>query len=130
MKRLTTGILALSVAGTATAALAADYAIFAPTYVSASPEGQRWAVERLDYKNKRLYRCDAFFDTATKKLTGQCNERPGFPQSRSAEGPNLQSAMSEYFGGLPVGYWQIDRTTGKTEFCTLAPAQCLEIAPK
>jgi hypothetical protein len=31
-------------------------------------------------------------------------------------------------GVLPVGYWQIDRTTGKTEFCTLAPTQCLEIA--
>jgi hypothetical protein len=129
MKRLMKGIIALSVVSTATAALAADYAIFAPTYVS-SPEGQHWAVDRLDYKNKRFYRCDAFFDKATKILTGQCNERPGFPQIRPAEGPNLQSAMADRFGGLPVGYWQIDRTTGKTAFCTWAPDQCLEITPK
>lgn len=130
MKRLTMGIFALSVAGTAFPALAADYGILAPAYISASPEGQHWTVERLDYKNKHLYHCDGFFDTETKKLTGQCKERRGFPQNRPGEGPNLQTAMSEYFGGLPLGYWQIDRTTGKTEFCTLAPAQCLEITPK
>jgi hypothetical protein len=129
MKCLTTGILALSATVTATAALAADYEIFAPAYISAR-EGQHWAVERLDYKNKHLYHCGAFFDTETKKLTGQCTERPGFPQKSSAEGPNSQSAMSAYFGGLPLGYWQIDRTTGKTEFCTLGPAQCMEVTPK
>jgi hypothetical protein len=129
MKCLTTGILALAVTGTAPSALAADYEIFAPAYTSA-PEGQHWAVERLDYKNKHLYHCDAFSDHETKTLTGQCAERPGFPQRTAVEGPDLQNAMSAFFGGLPVGHWQIDRATGKTEFCTLGPAQCMEVIPK
>jgi hypothetical protein len=129
MKCLTTAILALSVIVTATVALAADYEIFAPTYTSA-PEGNYWAVERLDYKNKDLYHCSTFFDTETKELTGQCTERPGFPQKSAVEGPNVQRAMSVYVGRLPLGFWQIDRTTGKTEFCTLGPAQCMEVTPK
>jgi hypothetical protein len=90
VKRLTAEILALSVAGTATAALAADCAVFAPTYSSASREGQHWTVERLDFKNKHLNHCDAYCDSKSRRLTGQCNERPGFPQIPSAEGPNLQ----------------------------------------
>jgi hypothetical protein len=43
----------------------------------------------------------------------------------------VQGAISSVFvGKLPLGYWQIDRTTGKTEFCTLGPAQCIEVTPK
>jgi hypothetical protein len=68
MKCMTTGILALSVIVTATVAQAADYEIFAPTYTSA-PEGNYWAVERLDYKNNHLNHCSTFFDTETKSLT-------------------------------------------------------------
>jgi hypothetical protein len=109
---LTTAILALSVTVTATVALAADYEIFAPAYTSA-PEGNYWAVERLDYKNKHLYHCSTFFETETKELTGQCTESPGFPQKSAVEGPNVQRAMSVYIGGLPLGFWQIDRSTGR-----------------
>jgi hypothetical protein len=130
MKCLTMGILALSATVTATVALAADYAIFAPTLTGA-PRVNYYAVERFDYKNKQLYHCITFIDTETKKLTGQCTERPGFPQKPAVEGPNVQRAMSSVFvGKLPLGYWQIDRTTGKTEFCTLGPAQCIEVTPK
>lgn len=112
-----------------TVAPAADYAIFAPTYNSA-PEGNYWAVERLDFKNKRLYHCSAFFQTETRELTGQCADGPGFPAKLAFDGPNLQREMSMYVGRLPLGFWQIDRTTGKTEFCILGPFRCVEITPK
>ena len=129
MKRLTTGILALSVTVTATVALAADYEIFAPTSTEA-PRVNYYAVERLDQKNKQLYHCSTVLDTETNKLTGQCTERPGFPQKSAVEGPNVQRATYAIVGKLPLGVWQIDRTSGKTEFCTLGPAQCIEVTPK
>jgi hypothetical protein len=119
VKCLTAGILALSVTVTATVVRAADFEIFAPAYTAAQ-EGQHWAVERLDYKNKHLYHCSAFIDTENKKLTGECTERPGVPQNSAVVGPNLQRAMSVYVGGLPLGFWQIDRTIGKTELCTFS----------
>lgn len=129
MKLLTTGILAVSITAMATAAIAADYEIFAPVYASA-PEGQHWAAERLDYRNRHLYHCSTFFDSRTKELAGECTKRPGFPQKSAVEGPNLQRAMSNIVGGMPLGFWQIDRTTGKTEFCTLGSDQCLDITPR
>ena len=129
MKCLKIGILALAIADAVSPSRAADYEVFAPTHASA-PDGQHWDVERLDNKNQHRYHCSAFSDRTTKKLTGQCTERPGFYQKPAVEGPNLQKAMSYSFGGLPVGYWQIDRTTGKTEFCTLGPTQCMEVTPK
>jgi hypothetical protein len=52
MKCLTTGILALSVTVTATAALAADYEIFAPADISAR-EGQHWPVSFLVSVSKK-----------------------------------------------------------------------------
>jgi hypothetical protein len=64
--------------------------------------GQHWAVKRLD-KNKHLYHCSTFFETETKELTGQCTERPGFPQKSAVEGPNVQRAMSVYIGGIALG---------------------------
>jgi hypothetical protein len=128
VKCLTAGILALSVTVTATVVRAADFEIFAPAYTAAQ-EGLHWAVERLDYENKHLYHCSAFFDTENKKLTGECTERPGVPQNSAVVGPNLQRAMSVYVGGLPLGFWQIDRTIGKTDLCTLAPAQCVDVTP-
>jgi hypothetical protein len=129
MKCLTLGILALSVTLTATVALAADYEIFAAT-ATVAPGVNFCAVERLDHKNKQLYQCSTVLDIETKKLTDQCTERPGFPQRPAVEGPNVQGAMSAIVGRLPLGIWQIDRTTGKTEFCTLGPTQCIEVTPK
>jgi hypothetical protein len=130
MKCLTTGILALLVIVTATVALAADFEIFAATSTEA-PGGNYYAVERLDHKNKHLYHCSAFLDTVTNNLTSQCTERPGFPHKSVVEGPNVQSLASANVDKLPVGVWQIDRTTGKTEFCTVAsPAQCVEVTSK
>jgi hypothetical protein len=98
VKCLTTGILARSVTVPATVVGAADFEIFAPAYTAAQ-EGQHWAVERLDYKNKHLYHCSAFFDTENKELSGECTERPGVPQNSAVVGPNLQRAMSVYVGG-------------------------------
>jgi hypothetical protein len=137
MKCLTTGILALSVTVTATVALAANYEIFAATATEAKGENY-YAVERLDHKNKKLYHCNTVLDIETKKLTGQCTERPGFresptveePNLRTVEGPNVQGATSAIIGRLPLGVWKIDQTTGKTEFCTLGPAQCMEVTPQ
>jgi hypothetical protein len=73
---------------------------------------------------------DLNFESGSKELTGQCTERSGFPQKSAVEGPNEQRAMSVYVGRLPLGFWQIDLTTGKTEFCTLGPAQCMEVTQK
>jgi hypothetical protein len=130
MKSVTMGMLAcLSIPVTSTAALAGGYEIFAPTYTSAL-EGQQWAVERFDYKNRQFHHCHALFETKTKELTGQCTEKPDFPQKPAVDGPDLQRAMSNYVGGLPLGFWHIDRATGKTEFCTLGAAQCVDVTPK
>jgi hypothetical protein len=137
MKYLTTGILALSVTVTATVALAADYEIFAATATEVQGVNY-YAVERLDHKNEMLYHCNTVLDIETKKLTGQCTERPGFPESPTVEGPNLwtvegpnvQGAMSAIVGRLPLGVWKIDQTTGITEFCTLGPPQCIEVTPQ
>jgi hypothetical protein len=130
MKCLTTGILALSVTVTATVALAANYEIFAATATEAKGENY-YAVERLDHKNKKLYHCTAVLDAKTKQLTGQCTERPGFPEKPIGNGPNLPAGMSNRFGGLPVfGSWKIDQTTGKTELCISGPAQCVDVTPQ
>jgi hypothetical protein len=90
-----------------------------------------YSVERLDHKNKRPYYCIAVLDAETKQLTGQCTERPGFPENPTDTGPNEQGAMSNIFGGVPaVGFWKIDQTTGKTEFCISGAAQCVEVTPQ
>lgn len=127
MRCLLTGILVLSV--TTTVALAGDYEIFVPT-MTVAPGVNNYSVERFDHKNKQRHHCIMSIDTETKKLTGECIERHGFPQRPAVEGPNVQTAMSVFFGGLPLGYWQIDRTSGKTEFCAMGPPQCVEITPR
>jgi len=130
MKLLKAGILALSLTVTATVTLAADYEIFADIATVETGENH-YAVERLDHKNKKLYHCTAVLDAKTKQLTGECTERPGFPESAAGKGPNVQGAMSNRFGGLPVfGSWKIDQTTGKTEFCISDTAQCVEVTPQ
>ena len=127
---LKTGILALSLAVTANVGLAADYEIFAAT--STVETGvNHYEVNRLDHKNKKLYHCTAVLDAVTKQLTGQCTERPGFPEKPTGNGPNLPAGMSNRFGGLPVfGSWKIDQTTGKTELCISDDAQCVEVTPQ
>jgi hypothetical protein len=83
-------------------------------FESAETEVNRYAVERLDDKNKKLHHCTAVLDAKTRQLTGQCTERPGFPEKPTGKGPNAQGGMSNRFGGLPVfGSWKIDQTTGK-----------------
>ena len=130
MKLLKAGILALSLTVTATVALAADYEIFADI-ATAETGANHYAVERLDHKNKKLYHCTAVLDAKTEQLTGECTERPGFPESPPGKGPNMQGAMSNRFGRLPVfGSWKIDQATGKTEFCISDPAQCVEVTPQ
>jgi len=79
MKLLKTGILALSLTVTATVGLAADYEIFA-AIATVETGVNHYAVERLDHKNKKLYHCTAVLDAETEQLTGQCTERPGFPE--------------------------------------------------
>jgi hypothetical protein len=129
MKVLKTGILALSLTLTATVGLAADYEIFADI-ATVETGVNHYAVERLDHKNKKLYHCTAVLDAKTEQLTGQCNERPGFPEHPTRSGPNVQG-MSNRFGGVPVlGSWKIDETTGKTEFCISGTAQCVEVTPQ
>jgi hypothetical protein len=130
MKFLKTGILALLLTVTATVGLDADYEIFAAT--STVKNGvNHYSVERLDHKNKKLYHCTAVLDAETKQLTGQCTERPGFPEKPTGKGPNVRGGMSNRFGGLPVlGSWKIDQTTGKTEFCISGAAQCVEVTPQ
>jgi hypothetical protein len=130
VKLLKTGILALSLTVTATVGLAADYEIFAAT-ASVETGVNQYAVERLDHKNKKLYHCTAVLDAKTEQLTGQCTERPGFPENPTGTGSILQGAMSNRFGGIPVlGFWKIDQTTGKTELCVSGPVQCVEVTPQ
>jgi hypothetical protein len=130
MKLLKTGILALPLTATATVGLAADYEIFAAT-ATVETGVNHYAVERLDHKNKKLYHCTAVLDAETKLLTGQCTERPGFPENPTGNGPNVQGGISNIFGGLPVmGSWKIDQTTGKTEFCISGAAPCVEVTPQ
>jgi hypothetical protein len=130
MKLLKTGILALSLAVTANVGLAADFEIFADV-TTVGTGVNHYAVERLDHKNKKLYHCTAVLDVKTEQLTGQCAERPDFPENPKGKGPDLQGGMSNTFGGLPVfGSWKIDQTTGKTEFCISGRAQCVEVTPQ
>jgi hypothetical protein len=121
---------ALSLTVTATVGLAADYEIFADI-ATVETGVNHYAVERLDHKNKKLYYCTAVLDAKTEQLTGQCTERPGFPENPTSKGPNVQGGMSNVFGGLPVfGSWKIDQTTGKTEFCISDAAQCVDVTPQ
>ena len=130
MKLLKIGILALSLTVTATVGLAADYEIFAD-FQSVETGENHYSVERLDHKNKKLYHCTAVLDAETKQLTGQCTERPGFPENPTGKGPNVQGAISNIFGGLLVlGSWKIDQTAGKTEFCISGAARCVEVTPQ
>jgi hypothetical protein len=113
VKLMKTGIFALSLTMTATVGLAADYEIFAE-FATVETGVNHYAVERLDHKNKKLYHCNAVLDAKTEQLTGQCTERPGFPENPPSKGPNVQGGMSNVFGGLPVfGSWKIHQTTGK-----------------
>ena len=128
MKLLKTGILALSLTVTTTVGLAADYELFADI-ATVETGVNHYAVERLDHKNKKLYHCIAVLDAETKQLTGQCTERPGFPENPTGKG--VQGGISNRFGGIPVfGSWKIDQTTGKTEFCISGTAQCVEVTPQ
>lgn len=130
MKLLKPGILALSLTVTTTVGLAADYEIFAE-FTSAETEVNHYSVERLDHKNKRLYHCTAVLDAKTRQLTGECIERPGFPENPTRKGPSVQGGMSNLLGGVPVfGSWKIDQTTGKTEFCISDTARCVEVTPQ
>src|SRR3954452_22148517 len=127
MKLLNTVIIALSLTVTATVGLAADYEIFG-AFATVETGVNHYAVERLDHKNKKLHHCTAVLDARTKELTGQCTERSGF---LTGKGPNVQGGMSNRFGGLPVfTSWEIDQTTGKTEFCISGTAQCVEVTPQ
>ena len=128
-KLLKTGIFALSLTVTATVGLAADYEIFGD-FMSVATGENHYSVERLDHKNRKLHHCTAILDAETKQLTGQCTERPGFPENPTSKGPNVQGGMSNTLGGMPVlGSWKIDQTTGKTEFCISGAAQCVEVTP-
>ena len=129
MKLLMTGILALPLTVMATVGLAADYEIFAE-FSTVETGVNHYAVERLDHKNKKLFHCTAVLDAETKQLTGQCIERPGFPEKPTGKGPNVPR-MSNIFGGVPVsGSWKIDQASGKTEFCISGAAQCVEVTPQ
>ena len=92
MKLVKTGIFALLLTVTATVGLAADYEIFAE-FGTVETGVNHYAVERLDHKNKKLYRCTAVLDAKTERLTGQCTERPGFPENPTGKGPNVQGGM-------------------------------------
>jgi hypothetical protein len=128
MKLLKTGMLALSLTVTATVGLAADYEIFAE-FTSVETGENHYSVERLDHKNKKLYHCTAVLDAKTKQLSGQCTQRPGFPEKPT--GKNVLGGLSNRFGGVPVfGSWKIDQTTGKTELCISDDAQCVEVTPQ
>ena len=125
MKLLKTGILALPLAVTATVGLAADYEIFAEFQSVATGENH-YSIERVDHKNKKLHHCTAVLHAQTKQLTGECTERPGYPEK-----PNVQGGLSNLFAGMPVfGSWKIDQMTGKTEFCILGRAQCVDVTPQ
>ena len=130
VRLLKTGILALPLIVTATVGLAADYEIVADI-ATADIGVNHYAAERLDHKSKKLHHCTAVLDARTDQLTGQCTERPGFPEKPAGNGPNAQGGMSNRFGGLPVfGSWKIDQTAGKTEFCISGTAQCVEVTPQ
>ena len=114
-------ILALSVSFASHGALAVDYELF-----GATSELNYYAVERFDHTNNKLYHCIASIDAETKKTTAQCTETAGATPKRPAvDGPKLQSTMTNVFDHVPQGFWQIDRTTGKTEFCILGAPQCI-----
>src|SRR6478752_4370605 len=100
-KLLKTGILALSLTATATVGLAADYEIFGD-FMSVATGENHYSVERLDHKNRKRYHCTAVLDAKTRQLTGQCTERPGFPENPTGKEPNAQGAMSTRFGGMTV----------------------------
>jgi hypothetical protein len=130
MKLLKIGILALPLTVTATVGLAADYELFAAT-ATVDAGVNHYAVERLDHKNKTLHHCNAVLDAKTEQLIGQCTERPGFRENPTGKGPNVQGGMSNIFGGVPAwGSWKIDGTTGRTEFCILGAAQCVDVTPQ
>jgi hypothetical protein len=130
VKLLKTGTLALSLTVTATVGMAADYEIFAD-FATVETGVNHYAVERLDHKNKKRNHCNAVLDSKTEQLTGQCTERPGFPEKPTGNGPNVQGGMSNVVGGVPVfGSWKIDQTIGKTEFCISDAAQCVEVTPQ
>jgi hypothetical protein len=127
---LKTGIPALSLTVTATVGLAADYEIFADI-ATVETGVNHYAVERLDHKNMKLHHCTAILDAETKQLTGQCAERPGFPENPTGKERNFQGGISNVFGGVPVfGSWKIDQTTGKTEFCIADTVQCVDVTPQ
>ena len=119
-------ILVLPLTVTATVGLAADYEIFAEFMTVATRENH-YSVERVDHKNKKLHHCTAVLGAQTKQLTGECTERPGYPEK-----PNVQGGLSNLFRAMPVfGSWKIDQTTGKTEFCISGTfAQCVEVTPQ
>lgn len=126
MNSASTVILALSVSLASHVALAADYELF-----GAASKPNYYAVERFDHKSGKLYHCTASIDTGTDKLTAQCTETPGVPtKSPAAKGENLQSTMTNVIDHVPQGFWQIDPATGKTEFCTLGPSQCVVVPPQ
>ena len=125
MKLLKAGILALPLTVTATAGLAADYEIFAE-FMSVATGENHYSVERVDHKNKKLHHCTAVLHAQTKQLTGECIERPGYPEK-----PNVQGGLSNLFAGMPVfGAWKIDQMTGKTEFCISDVRQCVDVTPQ
>lgn len=125
-----TTILALSLIMTATVGLAADYEIVSGL-ATVETSANHYAAERFDHTNKRLHHCIAVLDAKTEQLTGECTERPGFPQGPAAQGPTIQGGISNRFGGLPVfGSWKIDQATGKTEFCVSHTGRCVEVTPQ
>jgi hypothetical protein len=126
MKCWMTAILALSASFVATVALAADYELFDST-----SKLNYYAVERFDKRNNRTYHCAAYLDTETGKPTAQCTDTTSVTSRRPAvEGPHLQSTFINVFNHVPQGFWQIDRTTGKTEFCTFRSPQCIAVIEK
>jgi hypothetical protein len=130
VKLLKTGIPALSLTVTATVGLAADYEIFGD-FMSVATGENHYSIERLDHKNMKFHHCTAILDAETKQLTGQCAERPGFPENPTGKERNFQGGISNVFGGVPVfGSWKIDQTTGKTEFCIADTVQCVDATPQ
>ena len=125
-----TGILALSLTVTATVGLAADYETLAHS-AAVETGANHYAAERLDHKNKKLHHCTAVLDARTEQLSGECTERPGFPQGPAGQGPTVQGGISNRFSGLPVfGSWKIDQATGKTELCVSETDRCVEVTPQ
>lgn len=124
MKLWTMAVIALSASFGVPMALAADYELF-----GATSKPNYYAVERLDRTNGRVYHCAAYIDTQTRKPSAQCADTPAATPNRPAvEGPHLQSTFTNVFDHVPQGFWQIDRATGKTEFCILGSPQCITVA--